>query len=166
MTVREIARLFAYNAWATNRVFEALAALPDIEYRCDLKASHGGLRGTMTHLVAVEKIWLSRLVGKPEPELMQEREAESLAALKEVWQEVATRTARFVSRLDEKVLEKRVEYVTTEGERYLNEVRQILLHMINHSSYHRGQLAALMRQLGHEPVNTDLIAFYRHTAEK
>jgi uncharacterized damage-inducible protein DinB len=164
MTVQEIKRLFAYNSWATNRIFEALAEVPEGDYKRDLKTSHGSLHGTLTHLVASEKIWLSRLVGKPETMLMTEQEAPSLAALKVIWEDIASRTARFLGRLDEKKLEISFEYLTTGGKRFANTYAQILQHLINHASYHRGQIIAMMRQVGAQPVGTDLIAFFRHTA--
>lgn len=164
MIIQEVRRLYAFNAWATNRVFEALALVPKADYKRDLKASFGSLHGTMIHLVAAEKIWLSRLAGKPESALMTGRESPSLESLKSVWEEVAARTARFLSRLDDEGLGKNLEYVTTEGKKFTNGVQQILEHIVNHSSYHRGQIAAMMRQVGAEPVNTDMITFYRHTA--
>jgi uncharacterized damage-inducible protein DinB len=166
MTDQEMRKLFAFNAWATNRTFEALSRVPEAKYHRDLKASFGSLHGTVTHLVAAEKIWLSRLVGKPETVLMTEREASSLESLKSLWEDVAARMARFVSRLDDKGLEKDVEYVTTEGKRFTNGLQQILQHIVNHSTYHRGQVAAMMRQMGLDPANTDLITFYRHASNK
>lgn len=164
MTVKEIQRLFAYNAWATNRVFEALARVPEPDYIRNLGGSFGTLQATMTHIVAVEKLWLSRLAGKPETALMTVQEAPSLESLKSVWEDTAARTARFVSRLDEAALEKTTDYVTTEGIRCANKVQEILQHVVNHSSYHRGQIASMMRQAGAVPLNTDLINFYRHAA--
>jgi uncharacterized damage-inducible protein DinB len=164
MTVQEIQRLCAFNAWATNRVFEALGRISKDDYRRDLKASFGSLHGTMTHLVAAERLWLSRLTGKPESAMMAEPEVPSLETLKKVWEDAAARTARFVSRLDDRALGKSLEYVTTEGKTHANSVQQILQHVVNHSSYHRGQIASMLRQLGGEPVNTDMIAFFRHTA--
>ncbi len=164
MNIQEIKRLFAYNAWANNRVFESLSRIPDPEYLRDLKSSHGSLAGTMVHLIGVERLWLSRLVGKPESSLMGLQEAPTLKQLKSTWEDVAARMARFLAKLDDKGLQQVVSYMTTEGEKFSNSNEQILQHVVNHSSYHRGQIAAMMRQAGAEPVNTDLIAFFRHTS--
>ncbi|HYK90215.1 MAG TPA: DinB family protein [Acidobacteriota bacterium] len=165
MTVQEIKTLFAFNSWATNRIFEALEKVAEQDYKRDLKASHGSLHGTMTHLVAAERIWLSRLVGKPETSLVTEQDLPSLGALKTAWEDIASRTARFVGKLDEQKLQTAFEYTTTSGKKFANTHQQILQHLVNHSSYHRGQIAAMMRQVGAEPVSTDLIAFYRHSAQ-
>lgn len=165
MTIQEMKMLFAYNAWATNRVFEALAKVPGELYTTDLKASHGGIHGTMTHLVAAEKLWVSRWEGKPESSLLTAKDAPSLANLKQIWEDVASRTARFVAKLDDKKLQSTFEYTSTEGKRFTHTYQQTLQHLVNHSTYHRGQIATLMRQVGAEPVGTDLINFYRYTAQ-
>jgi uncharacterized damage-inducible protein DinB len=162
MTMQEIRKLFAYNAWATNRMFDALARIPETDYKRNLKSSHGSLHGTASHMVAAEKIWLSRLVKKPETALLTEQDAPSLQSLKKTWEDIAARTARFLSKLEDSSLEIITEYVTTEGKKFTNSLVQILQHVINHSSYHRGQVAGMMRQVGAEPVNTDLITFFRH----
>jgi len=164
MTTQEIKKLFAYNAWANSRVFEALSRIPETEYLRDMKSSYASLGATMVHLVGAEKIWLSRLVGKPEASLIGLRDAPTLQSLKSVWEDVAARMARFLAKLDDGGLQKQVAYTTTEGTRFSNSNGQILQHIVNHSSYHRGQIAAMMRQAGAEPANTDLIVFFRHTA--
>jgi uncharacterized damage-inducible protein DinB len=165
MTIQEIQKLFAYNSWATNRIFDALAALPEGQYLLDLKASHGGIHGTLTHLVAAEKIWLSRWVGKPESALLSTGEVPSLSVLKAAWEDVAARTARFLSRLDDNRLQQPFEYSSLSSGSQTSTYQQTLLHLVNHSTYHRGQITALMRQVGGQPVKTDLIDFYRLIAQ-
>jgi uncharacterized damage-inducible protein DinB len=164
MTIQEMKKLFAYNAWANNRVFEALSKISETEYLRDLKSSYPSLAATMVHLVGAEKIWLSRLVGKPESSLIGLQDAPTLKDLKSTWEDVAARMARLLAKLDDASLQKEIAYTSTEGAKFSNSNQQILLHVLNHSSYHRGQVAAMMRQVGAEPVNTDLIAFFRHTA--
>lgn len=115
MTAAEIRFLFAYNSWATNRVFESLIKVPENDYRRDLKSSHGGIHGTLTHLVGAEKIWLSRWIGKPETSLLSEKEVPSLAALKEIWEDVAARTAKFLAKIDDEKLLSTFDFTTTQG---------------------------------------------------
>jgi uncharacterized damage-inducible protein DinB len=165
MTPEEIKLLFAYNSWANNRVFEAVAALSPEVYAKDLKAAHGSIRGTLTHLVAAEKIWLSRWIGKPESILLKEADAQAIQDLKAVWEDVAGRTARFVARVDPAKLASSFAYTSTEGKRFTQTYQQSLQHLVNHSTYHRGQISTLMRQAGAQPVGTDLIMFYRLTAQ-
>ena len=165
MTVREIKMLFAYNTWATHRFFESLNQVRAETLLREMLASHGSLQGTLMHLVGAEKIWLSRWIGKPESRGLSEADAPTLPTLKEVWEDVAARTARFIARLDTAKLQASFEYSTLKGTKYTNTLQQTLQHLVNHSSYHRGQLTLLMRQLGLQPVSTDLIEFYRLTAQ-
>ena len=164
MRIQEIKKLYAFNNWATNRIFETLDHVSDLDYKRNLKASCGSLHGTLTHIVAAEKIWLSRLTGKPETGLLTEHEVPTLQSLKAVWEDVAARMARLLAKLDDEALQGKLNYVTTSGESFTNTYAQVLQHIVNHASYHRGQIAVLMRQLDLVPVGTDMIAFFRHTA--
>jgi len=65
MTLQEIKAMTAYNSWATNKIFEAVEALPDEEAMRDMKSSHKSIHGTLTHLVGAEKMWLSRMSEHP-----------------------------------------------------------------------------------------------------
>ncbi len=165
MTIQEMRILLAYDSWATNRLFEALAAVPEDAYKRDLKTSHGSLHGTLVHIVAAQRIWLSRFAGRPETTRLTPQDAPSLATLKALWEETAAGIARVAAKLDDKKLLSGFEYVATGGKAYNNTYQQILQHLVNHGTYHRGQIASMMRQVGAEPVGTDLIAFYRHTAQ-
>jgi uncharacterized damage-inducible protein DinB len=162
MTHNDIRILFAYNAWANNRIFEALARLSEQQYRSDLRSSHRDLQGTATHLVGAEKLWLSRWTGRPEEGLLAAAEVPSLPALKTVWERVAADTARFVGKLSKERLEANFVYTNTMGEPCSHPLVETLQHVVNHSTYHRGQISGMMRQVGAEPLNTDLIVFYRH----
>ena len=67
MTLQEIKILHAFNSWADNRILDAAIAMPAEKVMQDMKSSHGSIHGTLVHLVAAEKMWLSRWVGKPDP---------------------------------------------------------------------------------------------------
>jgi uncharacterized damage-inducible protein DinB len=163
MTLEEAKQLFAYNSWATNRIFDALAALPVEQYRKNLKGSHQGIHGTLTHLVTAEKIWLSRWVGNPDTAHLKPEEVTSLADLKAIWETVARETVRFLSTMKEKKMQDSITITSARGDKYTHTYAQTFQHLVNHSSYHRGQIVTMLRQLGGQPVSTDLIGFYRQT---
>lgn len=164
MKLMDVKQLFAYNAWATNRIFDAVAAVPKEQYFRDMQSSFGGIHGTLTHLVGAEKIWLSRWAGQPQPALIKADEVAALADLKTIWETVGRETARFVATFNDKKLQDTITYATLKGDRYTNSFTQMFQHVVNHSSYHRGQVVTLLRQLGAKPVSTDLILFLRQTA--
>jgi uncharacterized damage-inducible protein DinB len=161
MTLQEIKLLFAYNSWANDRIFEALTPLSPEDYFRDLKSSHGGIHGTLTHLVGAEKIWLSRWEGRPDKIMLKAEEITSLADLKSIWEKVGRETAGFVARMSDKKLQDTLAITTSKGEQYSQTYQQMFQHLVNHSTYHRGQIITMMRQIGAKPVLTDLIFFYR-----
>lgn len=157
----EFLELFAYNAWAMRIIFDAVALVPEGDYLRDLKSSHGGIHGTLAHTVWAEHLWLNRWLGKPNPAVAQGKDLRTLTDLRGRFEEVEAERQRFLTAFGvERLEETRVVKPTTGGE-YAHTYRQMFRHLINHSSYHRGQVVTFLRQLGHKPPSTDLILYYR-----
>ena len=159
--MNEFLELFDYNAWANRAIFDAVAQLPDEHYRRDLHSSFGGIHGTLAHVVWAEQLWLHRWLGKPNPAVAQGSDLNSLAEVRSRWEQVESARARFVSSLNEERLDDTRVVKPSSGGEYVHTFRQMFRHFINHSSYHRGQIVAFIRQLGGTPPNTDLIRYYR-----
>jgi len=161
MNVKEITELLDYNLWANNRLFEAAAQMPTDQYLQDVKASHGGIHGTLTHIVAAQKVWLSRWLGTPDTSLLHGKDIPSLLDLISLWEQVSSETARFVASFNEEKLQEILTITTTTGKQFQHTFQQMMQHLVNHSSVHRGQVLAMMRQIGIRPPKTDLITYYR-----
>jgi uncharacterized damage-inducible protein DinB len=159
--VNEFLELFAYNAWANRTIFAAVARLPEEQYFRDLKSSHGGIHGTLAHIVWAEQLWLHRWVGKPNPAVAQGTDLKSLTAVRSRWEEVEAERGSFLAGFVTGRLEDSKLVKPSSGGEYCHSFRQMFRHFINHSSYHRGQIVTLLRQLGVAPPNTDLIVYYR-----
>jgi len=159
--VNEFLELFDYNAWANRRVFDAVARLPEEQYFRDLKSSHGGIHGTLAHIVWAEQLWLHRWVGKPNPAVPQGADLNSLAEVRSRWEQVEAERGRFLAELFESRLDETKIVKPSSGGEYIHTFRQMFHHFIYHSSYHRGQIVTLLRQLGVKPPSTDLILYYR-----
>jgi uncharacterized damage-inducible protein DinB len=166
MTHKEITDLFGYNLWANNRLFEAVAQLPTNQYLQDLKSSHGGIHGTLTHIVAAQKIWISRWKGTPEETLLHGKDVGSLLDLIALWEQVSSDTAEFLGSLTDDRLQEQMTITTTTGKQFIHTYQQMMQHLVNHSSTHRGQVSAMIRQLGSRPPAIDLIAYYRQNQKQ
>jgi uncharacterized damage-inducible protein DinB len=164
MTLQELKTLHAYNSWADNRIFEALGTLTHEQYMQDMKGSHGGIHTTMIHLVGAEKIWLERFQGAPKP-FLTEHPPKTLEELKAVWEKVGYDTAKWLGTMSDKSLAGTFTMKTAKGDTFTHTYWEAFQHLVNHSSYHRGQIITMMRQLGVKPPGTDLILFYRETAK-
>lgn len=161
--MREFVELFDYNAWAHRALFDAVARLADEQYFRDLKSSHGGVHGTLAHIVWAEQLWLNRWVGKANPAVPQGADLKSLADVRKRWEAVEAERATFVAGMTEARLDDTTVIKPSSGGEYVHTFRQMFRHFINHSSYHRGQIVTFLRQLGATPPNTDLIRFYRRS---
>jgi len=165
MTLQEIKLLHAFNSWADNRILDAAMAMPAEKAMQDMKSSHGSIHGTLVHLVGSEKMWLSRWTGKPDVTFLSAAEAPTVEAVKTAWVAVGFETARFLGTMTDRKLQDTFTMKTLKGETYTHVFWEAFQHMVDHCSYHRGQVAAMMRQMGVTPPTTGLINFYRETAK-
>lgn len=164
MTLHEIRLLHAYNAWATNRLFTALESLPTEQYHRDMHSSHGSIHGTLIHLVGAEKLWLARWEGRAEP-FLTATEAPTREALYTVWERAGFSTAKFLGTMSDAKLQERLALRSPQGGTSHTTYWQAIQHVVDHSTYHRGQVVCMMRQAGAIPPSTGLIQFYRETGK-
>jgi uncharacterized damage-inducible protein DinB len=164
MTLSDITTLHAYSSWATNRFFDVLEKLTPEQLAQDMRVSHGSIHGTLLHMIGAEKIWLERWKGETPKGFLSAAEAPDLAALKQVWTTTGKATAAWLGTLNDKKLQESFTMTTAAGKSFTHAYVQAFQHLVNHSTYHRGQITALLRQLGVAPPATDLIVFFRETA--
>jgi uncharacterized damage-inducible protein DinB len=162
MTLHEAKFLHAFNSWATQKIFNALALLPAEQFTRDMSASHGS---TLAHLVASEKMWLSRCVRKPDAAMLKPADVPTLAELKTVWEETGFATAQWLATLTDRKLQETFTMTTAKGTTHTHTIAQALQHLVDHGTYHRGQIITLLRQLDVTPPSTGLIGFVRETAK-
>ncbi len=161
MTLTDIKILFDFDKWATDRILEIVATIAEEQYSKNLGSSHGGIRGTLVHIYAADWIWLERWRGNSPSALIKEEDIPSLSMLKEKWNTLRAEMDQFVQSLNEEKLQALHSYKDTKGNTYSQFLWQQMQHLINHSTYHRGQVVTMLRQGGVKPVATDLIAYYR-----
>lgn len=136
-----------YHMWANQRLFEVLDALTPEEYRLDLGGSYGSIQGTAIHLYGTEYIWLSRIDGHSPDRLFDEQDYPDWPQLKKDWMAGFEQIEALIQKLDEKMAVEKVTYHTTTGKKYSQPTWELIVHMVNHGSYHRGQIINMVRQL-------------------
>lgn len=148
---------FDYTEWATNRILDAAGKLSPEELERDFGTADKSVLGTLTHIFAADRVWLARIEGKP-----QERpQGYDLARLSAEWAELYGRWKRWADRLTEAAVEERLSYTDLKGNPWVSPIWQIALHVVNHGTHHRGQVAGFLRSMGQAPPPLDLIAYYR-----
>jgi uncharacterized damage-inducible protein DinB len=161
MKPSEIRDLFAFNAWANHRLLGAAEALTAEQFTKPMGSSHSSLRDTLAHIWAVEWVWLERLQGRSPASLPEANKFEDLGSLRTRWVELEKRWLEYASRLDQTELDEEIDYKTLSFGASRDPRWQMMQHVVNHGTYHRGQVTTLLRQLGAKAVGTDLILFYR-----
>lgn len=161
MMVEEIKELYAYNRWANRRLLDAVSRLGSGEYTRELGSSFPSVRDTLVHILSAEWVWLSRWRGRSPAGIPDSWDVSTFDGLRAQWTEVERDQQAFVSDLTEGALGRSIAYRNTSGEPFEQPLGEMLRHVVNHSTYHRGQVVTMLRQLGAEATATDLILFYR-----
>lgn len=152
----------AYNGWANARLYGACAELSDAAYRQDRGAFFGSIHGTLNHILVADRIWLGRITGTDSgitaldtilhdsfPDLRTARVAED------------ARIVALVDGLKPAALGTDLEYANMSGARQLTPLAEVLAHVFNHQTHHRGQAHDLLFQTAGAAPELDLIYFLR-----
>lgn len=161
MRVADVRSLYEYNEWANARIFAAAAELKQATFAEPRGSSFSSIRDTVAHIATSEWVWLRRWRGESPsapPEWGALADAASLAGK---LGEVEADRRELLSGLTDADLLEQVAYRNLRGEDFAQPLVDQLLHVVNHSTYHRGQVATLARQAGFSAPATDLIVFKR-----
>jgi uncharacterized damage-inducible protein DinB len=144
--VAHLERLFAYDNWANRQVLTSLQKLENAPSRSIQLVSH---------LISAERLWLERLT--THPQTLPVWPTLTLAQCDEEAIDLYRRYQGYLQQRNDAALSEKVAYTNSAGESFTSEVGDILMHVIMHSVYHRGQIAAEVRAGGFQPVSTDFI---------
>ena len=161
MTTGEARQLFGYGAWATARMFRAAEALTREEVEAPVASSFPSIRATLAHIVGAEWLWLRRWLGDSPASMPAWAVEATLAELAVQLAAIEAERASFLARLTDADLDRVVSYRAPDGLAFSHPLGQLIQHVANHSTYHRGQLATLLRQSGHTPPSTDFTKYLR-----
>ncbi|MDE3108651.1 MAG: DinB family protein [Acidobacteriota bacterium] len=166
MNLEDIRLLYDFNAWANNRTLDACAALTPEQLTRDLGSSFKSVRDTLAHIYGAQWIWLERWHGRIPSGLPSAADFPDLEVLRRRFAEIDRNLVDYAASLTSDDLQRAISYKTTAGSPQTQPLWQMLQHLANHGTYHRGQIAAMLRQLGTKASSTDLIGFYRERAAK
>jgi uncharacterized damage-inducible protein DinB len=160
MTPRDIFRLYEYTAWANARMLDAAEGLTADQFTRDLRNSFPSVRDTLAHIVGAEWVWLRRWHGESPSKGLPAADFPTVASLRERCAVVERERRPFLETLSEEGLSRPVSYRDFAGHDRTLPLVVTLQHVVNHGTYHRGQVTTLLRQLGATPVSTDLSRFF------
>lgn len=166
MHIDEIRDLVAYTEWATARLTEALRAVPDAARRRRDDSAFGSLHGTFAHLIAAEWVWVERWNGRSPSTPPEWVGVASFDELLGHLDTVQRDRADVIARQDATALVTPIPYRTFAGVACANTVGELIRHVVNHGTYHRGQISMRLRQLGELPPSTDYVLWLRLPAPR
>jgi uncharacterized damage-inducible protein DinB len=161
MNAEDFRLLYDYNSWANHRTLDACAQLTEDQFTRDMGSSFRSVRDTLVHVMLVEWLWLERWHGRSPNSFPPTSDFPTLDSVRARWAEIDTDLRDYIASLTPEEVQRVVHHKTTAGVPYSHPLWQMLQHLANHGTYHRGQITTLLRQLGAKATGTDLITFYR-----
>ena len=162
MNLQDLRTLLDYHYWARDRLLDALEPLTADQFNRDLGSSFKSIRETVVHTYAAEWAWHSRWRGQSPTALMTSEAFPDVASIRGAWSDHEKRVRAFLDELGEAGLTRICEYKLLSGQPGASPFWQLFQHVVNHASYHRGQVTTMLRQLGEKPAKSmDMIAYYR-----
>jgi uncharacterized damage-inducible protein DinB len=159
MNTQDILLQFEYNRWANARLLEAAASLNNDQFTRDLSSSYSSIRDTLTHLISSEENWLMRWKGLDPTTTIDPSSFPDVRSLKVRWAEVEIDQWNFLSKISDESLEEMVECQNFNDELVEYPLWAMIYEMVNHATYHRGQVVSMMRQVGARPFPLDFLVF-------
>ena len=167
MDLQDLRTLLDYHYWARDRVLDAAGALTADQFTRNLGSSFGSVRDTLAHLYSAEWAWYSRWQGTSPTAALPADQFPDIASIRQPWTAHEARMRAFLESLGQPGITRVFVFKVLSGQSGSSVFSQMLQHLVNHASYHRGQVTTLLRQLGAAPAKSmDMIAFYRERGAK
>lgn len=148
-----------YTAWASARIVDAASRLSPEELTRDFKSADRSVLGTLVHVYGADRVWLARIEGRPPGPIVDPERDLHLSVLHQEWPALMARWQTWADTLTDSA--SSASYLDLQGRPHATPHWQIVLHVVNHGTHHRGQASAMIRAMGHAPPPLDLIRYYR-----
>jgi len=152
--------LLLYMLWADRTTLRAIREVTPEHLRREAGISFGSLFGTMVHMLGSQRRWLARFQGHAPAHIPTLDDLPDLISWIHAWEETASEIEAFLAALTDEQLAASLTWTDSEGASLTAPLWQPVLHLVNHYSYHRGQIVSLLRQMGYQPPSTDLIRYF------
>jgi uncharacterized damage-inducible protein DinB len=160
MTVKDLEGMYDYGYWANRKVFEVISQLTPEQFTQPVAGSYGSIRNTLVHILSAEWGWLSRCGGPERGHPLKPDDFGTAESVRGAWNKVEGFVREFLSKLKDEDLARNVEFVNPRGEKRAMTLGELMQHAATHGVHHRGQVALLLRVLGHVPGNFDMLFYY------
>ena len=153
-------RLYQYNSWANQRTLEAVEKLSPEQLYLPQGHSWGTVHATLLHMLSAEWLWLRRWQGESPRTFLDPADFPDLETLKQRWSQVEQELQHFVAAQTPDSLQREVHYTTTRGTPHHQALWQMMVHVPNHSTHHRGELAVMFALMGIPHQEDDMNLYF------
>ena len=160
LSVTALQDLLAYSAWSSRRLVEAAAQLPFEQLTRDFGTADKSVLGTLVHIFAADRLWFARVAGTQPATFISEADYH-LTVLQNDWPQVHDQWRDWAARLTPETAAADLSYADMRGNRWQQPIWQVVAHVVNHGTHHRGQAAGFLRSMGQVPPPVDMTVFYR-----
>jgi len=160
LTAADLRDHLAYSAWASRRLVHAASELSEAELLRDFQTSDHTVLGTLVHTFAADRVWLARLRHRPTPPYSTPADY-AFTVLEHEWPQVQRGWDDLLEALTDQQVCEPLTYQDLRGNTWTQPVWQLILHVVNHATHHRGQVSGFLRAMGRTPPVLDLVAYYR-----
>lgn len=161
MDIQEyLQQVYAYTYWANRRYISVAESLTDEQLRRAQGQSWGDVHSVLVHMLSSETVWLKRWHGESPKAHLDPKDFPSLAVLKARWLEVETEMRQFLERQTSNTLESLLAYTNFRGESFRVPLWQMLMHVANHETHHRGELAAMFALMNVPHPEEEVIQYF------
>lgn len=157
-------RKYDYHNWANDRIFNHLKELPDAVFDQEIKSVFSSIKEVLIHVYQVDAMWLSVMSGAPFSQTMEvikeikvKSQDPDLDEIVKLYSENTDRYKSFFEEQDD--LDADIEIEHPRYGKLKTTIADLVLHVVNHGTYHRGNITAMLRQQGHAGVPTDYILY-------
>ena len=163
MSKKYFIELSGYHIWANDRVCSWLDTISDEQWNQPVVSSFKSIQETILHMASAEKIWVERLLKYSKFEILAETFKGSKSDLIGTWKGISLSFKKLIEDMPEDLFQQKLLFKNTKGVEYDQPYYQLLAHIINHTTYHRGQVVTMLRQVGFTDVSsTDMTTYFRN----
>ena len=160
MRVADLITLYDFSYWANARLMKVLEKLTDDELTRVVSGGHGSIQSTLVHIMSAEWGWLERSGGPKRGPRLNPADFPTLASIRQTWAGLEENVRGFLGGLSDSDLERQVRYPNEKGDVRQMPLGEMMQHAANHGVHHKGQICLMLRMIGHEPEDIDLLIYF------
>ena len=160
--LEQIQYLYAYNEWASNKLLDAVNGVSDEALNATPTSSWGSIVTDFAHIAGAQVVWLHRWrEGQNPASVVDEQQVETMAEVRDLFERSHADLHGYVDSLTDGQVNAAAPYKDSAGNSNKRPLWMMLTHVVNHGTYHRGEIAAALNVMGHSPGNLDMTVFSR-----